>query len=151
MFRELNMADVPTLAALDASLPEGELQRSEDEFRTFLDQPTALGYGVEENGRVLAYVLFLYAADSADLCHIVTRSWARGKGYGRQLLQAALQALATRGIREVFLEVQVGNIAAESLYSSLGAVQVGTRPGYYVLADGTKADARVMLLAPQQA
>jgi len=151
MFREINMADVPALAALDDSLPEAELRRNEDEFRTFLSQPAALGYVVEENGRILSYVLFIFAADSSDLCHIVTRSWARGKGYAKQLLQAALQALSARGVREVFLEVQVGNIAAESLYSSLGAVQVGTRPGYYVLADGTQVDARVMHLPTLQA
>lgn len=146
MFRELSLVDASALAAFDAALPDGETRRSAAEFEGFLKQPAACGYAWVENETLAAYVLFTYAADSADLCHIVTRQGFRGQGLARRLLKLALQHLRALGVSEVFLEVQVGNAAAEGLYDSFGAAQVGLRPGYYPLATGGRADARVLRL-----
>lgn len=146
MCRELTLLDAAVLAALDGSLPQGELRRTEVEFKNFLNQPAVCGYGLEEQGQLVAYALFTCAVDTADLCHIVTAVERRGQGCGKRLLGGALQALAMQGVVEVFLEVQTGNEAAERLYALFGAVQVGLRPGYYALPEGGRADARVLCL-----
>ncbi|MFN3502722.1 MAG: GNAT family N-acetyltransferase [Allorhizobium sp.] len=43
-----------------------------------------------------------------------------GKGVGRSLLSAILQAARERGLRSVVLEVGIRNVAARRLYESLG-------------------------------
>lgn len=146
MFRKLTTADAPFLEKFDAQLPETPLHRSREEHRHFLSQPTALAYAWEKDGSIMAYVLFLHATDSADLCFIATQEASRGQGLATQLLQSVLPTLAAEGIGEVFLEVRVGNRAAEKLYHRLGAIQVGLRPDYYSLAGGGQADARVLRL-----
>ena len=146
MCRELTLADAMAMAGLDDALPEGELRRTKAEFESFLRQPAACGYGLEEQGQMVAYVLFTCAADTADLCHIVTVVEKRGQGCGKKLLAAALKALKARGVEEVFLEVRAGNEPAERLYAQFGAVEVGLRPGYYALPEGGWADARVLRL-----
>lgn len=146
MFRELTRTDVAALAALDAVLPDGELRRDAEEFSSFINQPAAVVYGWEEGGQLLAYVLFVCAGDTADLCHIVTLPATRGRGVGRKLLGAALKALSDKSVGDIFLEVQVGNTPAEALYARFGAEQVGLRPAYYALPDGGRADARVLRL-----
>jgi ribosomal-protein-alanine N-acetyltransferase len=39
--------------------------------------------------------------------------------------------LRTSGAKRLFLEVEEGNGTAIALYQALGAVAVGSRPGYY--------------------
>lgn len=146
MCRRLTTADAAALAGLDTALPACELCRSEAEFESFLSQPAACGYGLEDQGQVVAYVLFVCAGESADLCHIVTHPNQRRQGCGKRLLQEALQNLAAQGVKEVFLEVRAGNEPAERLYAQFGAVEVGLRPGYYSLPEGGRADARVLRL-----
>lgn len=49
----------------------------------------------------------------------------RGHGVGRKLITAALAKASVRGIERVELTVRVDNIAAQSLYKSLGFVVEG--------------------------
>ncbi|WP_341872876.1 GNAT family N-acetyltransferase [Leucobacter insecticola] len=46
-------------------------------------------------------------------------------------MNALLDEAATRGVREVFLEVRADNPVAQSLYASLGFTEIGVRPRYY--------------------
>jgi len=54
---------------------------------------------------------------------------ARGKGLGRQLLDAALKhASSWHGVEQVKLSVTAGNESAVHLYQSVGFVEVGRVP-----------------------
>ena len=77
----------------------------------------------------------------------VLPSWRR-QGYGRQLLEAALQALAP--VRRVDLEVRALNEAALGLYRDLGFRETGRRPQYYA-APGGREDAILMTWTPEPA
>ena len=61
----------------------------------------------------------------------VAPDW-RKKGIGQELMTELSAELHSRGITALFLEVRVGNLPARSLYQSLGFVEVGRRPKYYV-------------------
>jgi ribosomal-protein-alanine N-acetyltransferase len=50
---------------------------------------------------------------------------------GRALLQAALEELGGKDVRQVFLEVRESNLAAQRLYGGLGFRPIGQRPNYY--------------------
>lgn len=76
------------------------------------------------------------AADEAEVITIATDPGHRRRGIGRQLLRGLIDALAGRGARAVFLEVDARNGAAQALYAAAGFVAVGRRAGYYRDAEG---------------
>ena len=71
------------------------------------------------------------AAGEAELLTLCVMPTCRGLGLARALMRVAIDALRTSGVTQLFLEVEDGNRAALRLYSSLGAVRVGRRKGYY--------------------
>ena len=61
----------------------------------------------------------------------------RRLGIATALLRGAQAEIAARGGKAVFLEVSVGNLAAQALYRGFGFVEVGRRQRYY--ADSSDA------------
>lgn len=85
----------------------------------------------DEAGGILGYGGLLAVGTEGDIQTIALAPAARGRGQGRRLMNALLDAAAERGVREVFLEVRADNPVARSLYASLGFTEIGVRPGYY--------------------
>ncbi len=93
------------------------------------------------------FTLSRMAADEAELLLIaVAPSWRRC-GVGNRLLLRAQEDAAARGARALFLEVREDNDPARMLYSRAGFAQVGHRPGYYLIRDGSRRAAITMKLA----
>lgn len=82
-------------------------------------------------------------AQDADVQTIAVAERARRHGLGRALMNALIGEARRRGAAHVFLEVRADNPGAQSLYRSLGFVEIGVRPHYYQ-PDGV--DALVMRL-----
>lgn len=82
-----------------------------------------------------AFIMVRTAADEAEVITIATKKSARGKGVGRQLLEAAIRKLQGDRIASLFLEVDEKNAAAIHLYRKLGFKKVGERQGYYSSQD----------------
>lgn len=99
----------------------------------------------DEDGVLIGYggVRALQGGTDADIQTIALDADHRGRGLGRSLLHALLNAAAERGAREVFLEVRDDNPAASGLYLSEGFEEIGRRPHYYQPDD---VDAIVMRL-----
>jgi ribosomal-protein-alanine N-acetyltransferase len=85
------------------------------------------------------------AADEAHLLNVCVDPARQGRGYGRALLRAMVQAARGRGARRVFLEVRPSNPAAVALYQDEGFNEIGRRPRYYP-ADSGREDAIVMAM-----
>jgi len=78
----------------------------------------AVGRELRANERHMAFIRSMYVAPDA-----------RGKGLGRQLLDAALKhVLLWHGVEQVKLSVTAGNESAVHLYQSVGFVEVGRVP-----------------------
>ncbi len=101
-------------------------------FRDLLSAPAARLTVADVAGAVIGYTVVMAAADEAELANIAVQQDARGHGYGRLLLEAALAAARDDGVRAMFLEVRESNAAARALYSALGFAEVGRRKRYYV-------------------
>lgn len=73
----------------------------------------------------------------------------RGQGGGRQLIEAALAARPA-AVHKIELEVFPDNLAAISLYRSMGFEQEGLRRDHYRRLDGSRRSALIMarLFAP---
>jgi ribosomal-protein-alanine N-acetyltransferase len=93
------------------------------------DQATGL-VAIEE-GKLLGYVGMICVLDEGQIVNVATHPDSRRRGVGRALMSAIEQLAKDRGIVFLSLEVRESNIAARSLYSSLGWVECGIRKNFY--------------------
>lgn len=70
-------------------------------------------------------------SDGAYITNVATAKDFRGKGFAKAVLSELIRVCQNRGLPFVTLEVRVGNIAAISLYESLGFENLGRRPNFY--------------------
>ena len=89
------------------------------------------------------YVIGRRICDVIEVLRLCTDIQHRRSGVASRLLRA----LSAEGATKLQLEVSSANVAAISLYSKLGFVSVGARPGYY--PDGSDALLMDRLVAVQ--
>ena len=124
MSRE-HLSEVASIEEMSFSLP-WSLESLE---LMLTDQASALV--ALEDGRVLGYVGMMCVLDEGQIINVAVHPDARRRGVGRSLMQAAEAYAKERGIVFLSLEVRESNIAARSLYSSLGWEEQGIRKGFY--------------------
>ena len=142
-------------AGLAAALHEPVFRNGWDEaaFGALLGQPGVFGFVAADDGaEPEGFILVRAAADEAEILTLAVRASARRRGAGRALLQGAIRACREAGIARLFLEVGVGNAAAQALYQNAGFTRTATRVGYYPKGqmqkeNGAPEDAAVMVLA----
>ncbi|MFN2566775.1 MAG: ribosomal protein S18-alanine N-acetyltransferase [Gemmatimonadaceae bacterium] len=106
---------------------------SEGSFRQALDNPGVFFRVATEGagGPVLGYVVAWFAAGEGEIANVAVAPWARGRGIGGMLLDAAIGAAGGRGAEALYLDVRESNARARALYDSRGFVEVGRRRRYY--------------------
>ncbi len=121
---------------------------SAEEFATLLGQEGSFGFAVRRVGHPDAppagFVLARNVADEAEILTIAVDKRLRGRGIGRQLMDAVLQHLYAERARCLFLEVDEENQPALKLYKRLRFEEVGRRPAYYSDRSGKRTSALVL-------
>lgn len=84
---------------------------------------------------LIGYAGAIYAFDEADVALVAVAPAFRKCGFAAGLMKTLLNYLAEKGVKKVFLEVRVSNIAAQNLYKKLGFSVIGQRKNYYVTED----------------
>ncbi|MEE7492540.1 GNAT family N-acetyltransferase [Methylobacterium oryzae CBMB20] len=135
-------AQAPALARLHATA----FARPWDahEFERMLCERSTHAHALWRAGVLQGFVLSRRAADEAEILTVVLSPALRGGGHSRKLLREHLASLALDGVARVHLEVDEGNAPALRLYARHGFKQVGSRTGYYLKADGSRATALTM-------
>ena len=108
------------------------------------DQPHFRAWYLLKDKKPVAAVWYQCVAELAEVIDLRVLASERRQGLGRQLLWASLTALGD--VDAVELEVRSSNVAARTLYESLGFSETGSRPNYYATANG-REDAILMTLA----
>ncbi|GAB3700175.1 GNAT family N-acetyltransferase [Mariniluteicoccus flavus] len=123
------LADLPAIVALEADgFPPGE-RWSEASWRSELE---ADNRDVLVAGEPVAGVITVqHVGGVADLNRVVVASAERGRGLGRQLVEAGVAAAWEAECEEMLLEVRHDNVAALHLYAQQGFVEIARRRGYY--------------------
>ena len=85
----------------------------------------------EGRGKIAGYVVALDAADEGEILNLAVAEVGRRRGLGRALVQAILERLRERDVRQVYLEVRESNAPARALYAAFGFKEVGRRRAYY--------------------
>lgn len=97
-----------------------------------LGQQGEVALGAEDDqGRLCAFALGIVVLEEAELHTIGVDPAEQGKGRGRRLLKAFIAECVARGVRRLFLEVRLDNLAALALYRSEGFVPLRTLRDYY--------------------
>ena len=99
-----------------------------------------------EGGAFVGHGVLSVAAGEAHVLNVCVDPARQGRGYGRGLLRAMVQAARGRGARRVFLEVRPSNPVAVALYEDEGFNEIGRRPRYYPTDNNGREDAIVMAM-----
>lgn len=113
-------------------------------FEETLGSPISSSFVLEKGGRVLGYIILYWVLDEAHILNIAIHPRFRRKGYAARLIRYVLGHCEAQGVRNFFLEVREGNVAALGLYQQIGFEQIGRRKNYYA---ETNEDALVMHLS----
>jgi ribosomal-protein-alanine acetyltransferase len=115
--------------ATRSDLPAIEtIQRSSPEASAWMPLDYTCDVAVVEDGQVVAFLVTRKTApDESEVLNLAVHPAFRGRGIGRQLLAAAIQAAPGTW----FLEVRESNAPALALYRSLGFHTTGRRENYY--------------------
>jgi len=90
----------------------------------------------EHEGEIIAYSIVSTGAGDAHILNLcVSPNW-QNKGYGRLLMENALQNVRKFDVDTVLLEVRPSNQPAIHLYEDLGFNRIGERPDYYPAKNG---------------
>lgn len=94
---------------------------SEDNIRRFLQRNPGLSFVAEdEAGNVQGTVLAGHDGRRGFLYHLAVSGACRGQGTGRQLVQAALDALGSQNIMKCHIMVLDDNELGQAFWSGLG-------------------------------
>lgn len=135
--------DAPAMASAHAQA--FDTPWDEMDFEDLLDGPGIFGFVVraEDPAGVL---ICRTAAGEAEILTVGVAPWARRRGIAKALMTAAIGVARQMGAGEMFLEVDVDNLGAVTLYERLGFVRAGLRKAYYDRGAAGRADALVMRL-----
>ena len=144
---ELRLATVTDAAAMSALHVEAfETGWSEADFVTWLSRKEGFAIAGIREREAVAFGLALEAGDDAELLTIAVTSAERRAGLGRKIFERLDAEANKRSLKRWVLEVRHNNLAAVSLYKSLGFVEISVRKAYYRVAGG-QADALVLARA----
>ncbi|MGE5576238.1 MAG: ribosomal protein S18-alanine N-acetyltransferase [Syntrophothermus sp.] len=105
---------------------------SKSAFHSELLENDKAVYLVARLGRqIVGYIGMWIVLDEGHITNLAVHPNYRGRGIGRQLLQAMAELGKMRGVRRLTLEVRISNIVAQQLYVKMGFVASGIRPRYY--------------------
>ena len=142
MIRPARADDAVAIAALDAATSSFDVTPSP---RSSVPSSIDGMLVAEDGGEIVGYVAVGRATrlesnrHVADIRGLAVAPDHQGRGLGRALVQAALDAARERGARKVTLRVLAPNTAARALYESCGFVVEGVRRDEFFL-DGRYVD-----------
>lgn len=130
--RPFDQKDMNSILVLQERNPQAA-RWSESDYRRLAGDPGGMILVAEPEtpATILGFAACFLALDEAELRTIAVDPAYHRQGIGRALLDEALQRLAERGARRVFLEVRPSNKPAQNLYDSLGFGLSFVRRDYY--------------------
>ncbi|MBR6451638.1 MAG: ribosomal protein S18-alanine N-acetyltransferase, partial [Lachnospiraceae bacterium] len=102
-----------------------------DDFRDMIRRDNMTYLVAELDGKVIGGAGMRNILGDGEVTNVAILAPYRGRGYGRRLMEALLQAGSELGAGAFTLEVRKSNETAIRLYESLGFVKEGVRPGFY--------------------
>lgn len=142
----IDLCQTDALVLRDIHLVTFDVPWSLETFEVLLNDPTCCGWMVMDGTAPVGFVLVRIILDQSEILTISVLPEYRQKGMGRILMEAYFSSLMCLKVKQAFLEVDVNNVAAIHLYTTMGFEEISIRPNYYDHPDGSKTSAKVMRL-----
>ena len=114
-------------------------------WQGILGQPGVFGFvSLDGSEHPAGFLLARRAADEAEILSLGVLEARRRQGHAAALVRRTAEEAAARGASRLFLEVAEDNRPAQALYSRLGFVRIGVRPGYYGRKGGLRVSAWIL-------
>lgn len=104
---------------------------SENSIRSEVSNPLSLWVVAVDGDKIAGYVGSQSVLGWADMMNLAVAPEYRRLGVGETLVSELINRLKEIQVTCLTLEVRLSNSAAIALYSKLGFLEVGRRPGYY--------------------
>ncbi len=130
LIRRMNMKDLEQVIAIDQASFSLPWPPRSFQFE-LTDNPSSRSWVAELDGRTVGILVLWLIVDEAHIATLATHPDFRRQGISKALLTHALKSAMEEGATRSFLEVRVGNLAAQELYRGFGFVEDGRRPRYY--------------------
>ncbi len=104
---------------------------SENSVRSEVNNPLSLWLVALDADKIAGYVGSQSVLGWADMMNLAVAPEYRRLGVGEKLVTELISKLKENQVTCLTLEVRLSNDAAIALYTKLGFVEVGRRPGYY--------------------
>jgi len=135
MLRSLFQSDIDQLLRIEKSVHISPW--ASETFKACF-QAGYVGWLVEIDKKVIAFIITSIASEECHILNIcVDRDFQR-QGWGRKLLDHALQHAKQQRISIAYLEVRRSNSRAIALYKKMKFHLIGERKGYYVTVSGNE-------------
>jgi len=102
----------------------------------------AIKISAHDGDNEVGYCEISRVLETADIINIEVQPSYRRQGIGREILTRIIEIACDCGVETITLEVRKSNVAAQSLYKSLGFSEISVREHYYP----DKEDAIIMQL-----
>jgi ribosomal-protein-alanine N-acetyltransferase len=125
--------DLPAVMGIEEAVFVGDAW-TENIYRRDLTNPDARYVVLEllpSAGEVLGYAGFWLFEDEAHLMTLAVAPRWQGHGLGAWLILDVLDLMEALGVKVCTLEVRVGNLRAQALYTNVGFHVAGRRRRYY--------------------
>lgn len=140
-FRSMVKDDIEDVLNIERSSFSTPWSRSA--FLDALNLGATRNFVIELDGAIIGYIIIYAISFEAHIANFAIHPFFRRKGIGEFLLMKTIDELKKEHIKEFYLEVREGNIAAINLYKKIGFEVIGKRKGYY---RDTGEDALIMAL-----
>lgn len=130
MFSIINSCDIPKIAQAERLYFKGE-GWSESMLESAFASGNFLGYKIEEDGELLAYLGFTLSPFDAEIVFLAVANSFRRKGYAYKLIGECVKFCKEKNLEKIFLEVRKSNFGAIALYEKAGFKKIGERKNYY--------------------
>jgi len=145
LLQPLGPLDLAVAAALHAGCFDSAW--NETAMATLLAMPGSFGAIAQIEDQPVGLVVAFAVGTEAEILTLGVLPKFRRRGVARRLLASVADRLNGAGCRRLLLEVAEDNVAARSLYGTLGFAEIGHRPSYYRRSPGTAAAAIVLARA----
>ena len=127
--RKMNTAHIPSVAEIEKECFSSPW--TQEGLAAEIENPSAEFFVLEAEGTVAAYMGMHIVLDECYIANVAVRRDFRKRGFGRRLVENALEVAKEKSCSFITLEVRVSNLAAISLYESCGFEKIGERKNFY--------------------
>ena len=118
---------------------------SENTLEEQLEIKTSLNLGLKAYRELISYVLCQDLFPEIEILRFGVKRKFQLQGNGKFLLKSLISLLKQKNYNRIFLEVNISNSGAISLYKQFGFIDISIRKNYY-FESGVYYDAKIMQL-----